>query len=62
MNKALLIFLVLALLLVVAGLFFPSKTRKSPLNDRDLRQGDTARWIERIGETIQKDRNEKNSR
>lgn len=49
--QALLIFLAAALLLVVIGLYFPTRTHKTPQNDRDVRQGDTARWIQEINST-----------
>jgi hypothetical protein len=61
MNKALLIFLALAALLVAAGLLFPTKSKRTPLNDRDIRQGDTSRWIGKITQTPPKGRNDQTS-
>ncbi len=46
--QALLIFLVAVLVLVMLGLYFPSKTSKTPQNSRDVRQGDTKEWIDEI--------------
>ena len=46
--QALLIFLAAVALLVVIGLLLPTKSKRTPLNDRDLRQGDTAAWIDTI--------------
>ncbi len=52
--QALLIFLAAALLLVVIGFYFPTKTHKTPQNDRDIRQSDTSRWIKEINSTGEK--------
>ncbi len=45
--QAFLIFLAGALLLGVIGYFYPTKSKRTPLNDRDLRQGDSATWIKK---------------
>ncbi len=42
--KALAIFLALVAVLLVLGYFYPSKTKKTPQNDRELRQGNSAEW------------------
>ena len=48
--QAFLIFLTLAGLLVLAGLFYPTHTRKTPQNDREIRQGDTIDWLKKTTE------------
>ncbi|WP_456382170.1 hypothetical protein [Hydrogenimonas sp.] len=51
MMQALLIFLAAALVLVVLGYFFPTKSHKTPWNDRETREGNTMKWIEGINAT-----------
>ncbi|WP_457596145.1 hypothetical protein [Hydrogenimonas sp.] len=46
--QALLIFLAAAAVLVVLGLIFPTKSHKTPQNSRDVRQGSTTEWLEKI--------------
>jgi len=45
------LFLLAVAVLVALGLRFPGKTRKDARSSRDVRQGDSARWVE----SIQKD-------
>ncbi len=52
--QAVLIFLVAVALLVLIGTYVPTKTQKTPQNDRQTRQGDTAQWIEEINVTDKK--------
>jgi protein involved in temperature-dependent protein secretion len=49
--QAFLIFLAAALILVVLGYFFPTKSHKTPQNDRETRQGSTTQWLEEINST-----------
>ena len=49
--QALLIFLAAVALLVFLGLLFPTKIHKTPQNSRDLRQGDTMKWLDEINAT-----------
>lgn len=53
------IFLLLAGLLVLVGLFYPTHTRKTPQNSREIRQGDTIDWIK---EVAKKERHESASK
>lgn len=46
--QAFVIFLLLAGLLVAVGLFYPTHTRKTPQNDRQIRQGDTIDWLKEV--------------
>ena len=48
--QAFLIFLLLAGLLVLVGLFYPTYTRKTPQNSREIRQGDTIDWLKKMTE------------
>ncbi len=52
--QALLIFLAAVAVLVVLGLLFPSKTHKTPQNDRELRQGSTTKWLDEINASREK--------
>jgi hypothetical protein len=45
--QAFLIFLAAAVILVILGLIFPTKTHKTPQNSRDVRQGGTSEWIDK---------------
>ncbi|WP_353662298.1 hypothetical protein [Hydrogenimonas sp. SS33] len=52
--QAFLIFLAAVAILVAIGYFYPTKTHKTPQNNRELRQGDTTRWLDEINASSKK--------